>query len=47
MSIIQVHFSGEGSKRVNRIILNVVFFGFAVLEWALVAYILDLIIRSI
>lgn len=47
MSLIHVQMSGEGSKRVPTFILNAVFVGWAALEWALVAYIIDLIVRSI
>jgi hypothetical protein len=47
MSIIRVDLSGEGSKRVGDVVLNFVFIGFGVLEWVLVAYVIDLIVRSI
>jgi hypothetical protein len=47
VSIVHIQLSGEGSKRVNSFILNALFIGWTVLEWALVAYVIDLIVRSV
>jgi hypothetical protein len=47
MSIVRIEMSGESSKRVSTFILNFVFIGFGVLMWALVAYVIDLIVRSV
>jgi hypothetical protein len=47
VSIVHIQLSGEGSKRVNGFILNALFIGWTVLEWALVAYVIDLIVRSV
>lgn len=47
MSIVRIDLSGEGSKRVGDLVLNFVFIGFGVLEWVLVAYVIDLIVRSV
>jgi len=45
--VINIHLAGDEIKRVNKYLVNVAFAGFAVLMWTLVAYVIDLIVRSI
>jgi hypothetical protein len=41
-----IQFGGDLAKRAHPLILNAFALGFAVLVWALAAYIIDLIVQS-
>lgn len=42
----QVHFGGDLARKTSPIVINLFGIGFALLVWALAAYIIDLIVQS-